>query len=208
MIYLIITTSIYNKYGLQENREENRKKRYIEAITESLKHFPVRTIIVENNGKRETFLDTFVSNKVSVLYTNNNIHDFKNKGINEMLDIKEVIRYYDIDDNDIIIKLTGRYKVISPLFLNKIIEDEQNYDAFVKFFGVSTLKYEKYDCILGYYAMRAKYLKLFNYLSIANYQSAEIAFAKYIRLCGCRLKEIEKLDLECLFSDNLKLLIV
>lgn len=207
MIYLIITTSIYNKYG-QENREENRENRenrYIEAITESLKHIPVRTIIVENNGKRETFLDTFVSDTVSVLYTNNNIHDFKNKGINEMLDIKEVIRYYDICDDDIIIKLTGRYKVISPLFLNEI---DENYDAFVKFFGVSSLKYEKYDCILGCYAMRTKYLKLFNYLSIANYQSAEVAFAKYTKLCGCRLKEIEKLDLECLFSDNLKKLIV
>ena len=56
--------------------------------------------------------------------------------------------------------------------------------------------------------MRTKYLKLFNYLSIANYQSAEVAFAKYTKLCGCRLKEIEKLDLECLFSDNLKKLTV
>jgi len=198
---LIKTTSIYNKYGHQENRD----KRYIEAISESLKQFPVRTIIVENNGKRETLLDQFISDRVSVLYTNNNIHDFKNKGVNEMLDIKEVIRYYDINDEDIIIKLTGRYRVISPLFLNEI---DENYDAFVKFFGVCSLKYEKYDCVLGCYAMRAKYLKLFNYLSIENYQSAEIAFAKYVKLCGCRLKEIEKLDVECLFSDSLKKLIV
>ena len=204
MIYLIITTSIYNKHGDQQNRE-NRENRYIEAISESLKHIPVRTIIVENNGKRETFLDRFMSDTVSVFYTNNNIHNFKSKGVNEMLDIKEVIQYYDINDEDIIIKLTGRYKVISPLLLNEI---DENYDAFVKFFGVSSLKYEKYDCVLGCYAMRAKYLKLFNYLSIENYQSAEIAFAKYVKLCGCRLKEIEKLDVECLFSDSLNKLIV
>ena len=204
MIYLIITTSIYNKHGDQQNRE-NRENRYIEAISESLKHIPVRTIIVENNGKRETFLDRFMSDTVSVFYTNNNIHNFKNKGVNEMLDIKEVIEYYDINDEDIIIKLTGRYKVISPLLLNEI---DENYDAFVKFFGVRSLKYEKYDCVLGCYAMRAKYLKLFNYLSIENYQSAEIAFAKYVKLCGCRLKEIEKLDVECLFSDSLNKLIV
>lgn len=202
MIYLIITTSIYNKHD-QDNRE-NRENRYIEAISESLKHIPVRTIIVENNGKRGTFLDRFMSDRVSVFYTNNNIHNFKNKGVNEMLDIKEVIQYYDINDEDIIIKLTGRYKVISPLLLNEI---DENYDAFVKFFGVSSLKYEKYDCVLGCYAMRAKYLKLFNYLSM-NYQSAEIAFAKYVKLCGCRLKEIEKLDVECLFSDSLNKLIV
>ena len=204
MIYLIITTSIYNKHGDQQNRE-NRENRYIEAISESLKHIPVRTIIVENNGKRETFLDRFMSDTVSVFYTNNNIHNFKNKGVNEMLDIKEVIEYYDINDEDIIIKLTGRYKVISPLLLNEI---DENYDAFVKFFGVRSLKYEKYDCVLGCYAMRAKYLKLFNYLSIENYQSAEIAFAKYVKLCGCRFKEIEKLDIECLFSDSLNKLIV
>ena len=71
MIYLIITTSIYNKHGDQQNRE-NRENRYIEAISESLKHIPVRTIIVENNGKRETFLDRFMSDTVSVFYTNNN----------------------------------------------------------------------------------------------------------------------------------------
>jgi len=34
----------------------------------------------------------------------------------------------------------------------------------------------------------------YNHLSIDNYKSAEIAFAKYVRFCGERLKEIENLD--------------
>ena len=52
-----------------------------------------------------------------------------------------------IKDNDIVIKLTGRYLLTSPLFLNEIIEKETKYDAFIKFYGSCSLKYEIYDCI-------------------------------------------------------------
>ena len=33
----------------------------------------------------------------------------------------------------------------SPLFFNEIIEKENKYDAFVKFYGSCSLKYELYD---------------------------------------------------------------
>ena len=56
--------------------------------------------------------------------------------------------------------------------------------------------------------MRAKYIKLFNHLTIENYKSAEIAFAKYARFCGARLKETEMLDVECSFAEDLRILIV
>ena len=52
-----------------------------------------------------------------------------------------------LKDNDIVIKLTGRYLLTSPLFLNEIIEKETKYDAFIKFYGSCSLKYEIYDCI-------------------------------------------------------------
>jgi hypothetical protein len=208
MIYLIITTSINNRFGTLNNEE--RKQRYIYAITESLKHVPIeiKPIIVENNGKRETYLDNFYhfGNRVEVLYTENNQQQFKSKGANELIDIKQVIKHYNIKDEDIIIKLTGRYRVTSPLFFNQILETQNNYDAYVKFFGTCSLKFEQYDCILGCYSIRAIFLKLFSEYSIDNYKSAEIAFARYIRFCGARLKEIEQLDVECSFSEDLRIL--
>ena len=202
MIYLIITTSIYNRYGTQDGRRE----RYLYAISETLKLLPfqITPIIVENNGKRETYLDDFYNIK-NVVYTTNNI--FKSKGVNELLDIKEVIEKYGMKDDDII-KLTGRYRILSPQFFNDVIENENNYDAFVKFYGTCSLQFEEYDCILGCYAIRARFLKLWNHLSIDNYKSAEVAFARYVRFCGARLKEIQQLDVECSFSEDSRLLIV
>lgn len=210
MIYLIITTSINNRHGSQNTNE--RKERYLYAIKETLKQLPhkITPIIVENNGKRETYLDNFYHgvNRVQVLYTENNKLPFKSKGANELLDIKEVINKCNIKDDDLVIKLTGRYRALSPKFFEDIITNEHEYDAFVKFFGTCSLKFERYDCILGYYAMRANYIKLFNHYSINNYQSAEIAFARYVRLSISRLKEVETLDIECCFAEDNRILIV
>ena len=134
MIYLIITTSINNRYGAKDQTE--RQERYLYAINETLKVLPyeIKPIIVENNGKRETYLDNFYHNQehLKVFYTENNKQQFKSKGANELLDIKEVIKKYNIQDDDIIIKLTGRYRVLSPKFFEYIIENTNNYkiDAF------------------------------------------------------------------------------
>jgi hypothetical protein len=211
MIYLIITTSINNRFGGKDMDE--RQKRYLYSISETLKVLPheIKPIIVENNGKRDTYLDNFYHHHrqhVKVFYTDNNILQFKSKGINEFMDIKYVIEKYGIEDDDIIIKLTGRYRVISPNFFKDILKNENNYDAFIKFFGTCSLKFEEYDCILGCYAMKAKFIKLFNHFTIDNYKSAEIALAKYARFCGARLKEIENLDVECCFAEDGRMLVV
>ena len=208
MIYLIITTSINNRYGTQNANE--RKERYLYAINETLKVLPheITPIIVENNGKRETYLDNFYNGvePIKVLYTDNNKQQFKSKGVNELLDIKDVISHYKIKDDDMIIKLTGRYRALSPKFFKDVIENENAYDAFVKFFEVESLKFGVYDCILGCYAMRAKYIKLFNHYSLDNYISAEVGFARYTRFSGARLKEIDTLDIECCFAKDLRIL--
>jgi hypothetical protein len=125
-----------------------------------------------------------------------------------MLDIKEVIRRQGIQSDDILIKLTGRYRITSPLFFQEIIEEESKYDAFVKFFGTCSLQWEQYDCILGCYAIRTQYLQLFQPITIENSASAEIAFARYVRLCGARLKEVSQLDLECKFAEDNRILVV
>lgn len=205
MIYIIITTSINNKEGVQN--KIHRQKRYIGSINHLLKlidnDLNIKPIIVENNGVRQTFLDDL---KCDVCYTNNNIIDYTHKGENELLDIKEVINQYNIKDDDIIIKLTGRYRLLNLDFIN-LVKNTINYDAFVKFFNVCTRKYVFNDCVLGLFAIRCKYLKEFKY---SLFKSPECEFADYIRenINETKIIEVKQLYLECCFADNLRILIV
>ena len=206
MIYIIITTSINNKVGVQNNI--HRQNRYIECINHLLElinnNVNIKPIIVENNGLRQTFLDDF---KCDVCYTHNNIINYCHKGENELLDIKEVINQYNIKDDDIIIKLTGRYKLLNLNFINFVENTINNYDAFVKFFNVCTLEYMFDDCVLGLFAIKCKYLKEFKYSFL---RSAECEFADYIRknINKNKLIEVKQLYLECCFADDLKIVIV
>jgi hypothetical protein len=206
MIYIIITTSIINKEGVKN--EDHRKNRYTECIQQLLglvENDPlIKPIIVENNGQRQTFLDDF---KCDVFYTDNNKKDFKHKGGNELLDIKDVINNYNIQDDDVIIKLTGRYKLLTMNFLESVKIRNDNIDAFIKFFNVCTKEYMFDDCVLGLFAIRCKYLKNFTYHFL---RSPECEFADYVRkvVNNKNLIEIEQLDLECCFADDLRILIV
>jgi hypothetical protein len=131
MIYLIITTSIHNKSGIKNSIK--RRDDYLSAIAETLTHLPntIVPVIVENNGQRETYLDNFMHNgkAVPVIYTDNNRFEYKSKGINEALDIKEVIKQMGIGSHDMIIKLTGRYRVFSSVFFDDIIENMKSFIA-------------------------------------------------------------------------------
>jgi hypothetical protein len=210
MIYLIITTSINNKIGIiTELTKINRNNRYIECINQLLELIKLDTdikpIIVENNGLRNTYLNNF---NCDIVYTNNNFYDFNHKGYNELLDIKEVINKYNIKDDDIIIKITGRYKLLNMNFIN--IVKNNNKDAYIKFFNVCTNQFMYNDSVLGLYAIKCKYLKLFNYNELNN-KSPEVEFAEYVRsnIDKNNLMEIENLNLEyCLYNDESNILIV
>lgn len=153
---------------------------------------------------RQTYLDDL---KCDVCYTHNNIINYNHKGENELLDIKEVINKYNIKDDDIIIKLTGRYKLLNLNFIHLVKNTINDYDAFVKFFNVSTLQYMFDDCVLGLFAIKCKYLKEFKYSFL---RSAECEFADYIRknINKKKLIEVEQLYLECCFAGDLSILIV
>ena len=202
MIYLILTTSIHNRFGIINAAK--RKERYLSAIKDTLSLLPtcITPIIVENNGERETYLDYFLHDgkPVRVVYTSNNELPFKNKATNEMTDIKDVIHICGIQGNDMIIKLTGRYRMISSDFFTDVIQHEK-IDAFVKFYNVVTMKYEYDDCVLGCFAMRALHIQMYPHRLTDVQPSAEIAFAKYVRRCGA-LKEIEYLGIECEFAND------
>ena len=202
MFYIIITTSILNKRGIIN--ETHRKNRYIECIQQLLKLIEndtsIKVIVVENNGKRQTYFDDL---NCDVFYTNNNNFNLQHKGVNELLDIKEVINAYNIEDDDTIIKLTGRYKLLNSNFINLIKMNQ--YDAYVKFFNVCTKQFMYDDCVLGLFGIKSKYIKNFNYTCD---KSPECEFANHIRNNVTKLIEIENLNLECCFADDLRKLVV
>ena len=204
MIYLIVTTCIVNKSGIKDST--HRQQRYIECINATLELLKndcdVKVVIVENNGSRKTYFDDL---QCDVMYTNNNTFNFRHKGVNELLDIKEVINKYKINDDDYVVKLTGRYKMLNLDFINLIKNNIQTYDAFVKFFNVCTLQYVYNDCALGLLGIKCKYLKTFEYACV---KSPECEFAEYVRTNVPNTMEVQHLNLECCFADDLRILIV
>jgi len=130
---------------------------------------------------------------------------YLHKGMNELLDIKDVIKHYNIKDDDIVIKLTGRYTLLNLEFIHLVKKYSNMYDAFVKFFNVFTLQYLIDDCVLGMFAIKCKHLTNFNYNFV---KSPECEFADYVRNNIFNIMEIERLNIECCFADDLRLLIV
>lgn len=199
MIYLILTTSLLNQYGSSVHRETQ----YQTAISETLSHLPesIQPIIVENNGMRTTFLEQFIhsARPVPVLYTDHNERK-ASKGVKELLDIQSVIRNYGIQNNDMVIKVTGRYRVTSPLFFHEVMQSP--HDAFIKFYGVSTQRFDPNESVLGLYAMRAYLLLLWHSGSIDLFSSAEVAFARYATRSCSLIKEMQHLGMTCVFAEN------
>tara|TARA_Y100000389_G_scaffold203694_1_gene253073 strand:- start:4299 stop:4943 length:645 start_codon:yes stop_codon:yes gene_type:complete len=182
MIYLIFTACIDSDNDREGNC--NRKDRYLVSIKSCLDilskyKYDIKPIIVDNNGLRKTYLDDL---GCDVFYTNNNkVENVAHKGVKELLDIKDVIKHYNIKLDDTIIKLTGRYKIYENYFLDLVTKNHNNYEGFVKFFNVCTKRYHKNhdDCILGLFALKCKHILDFNYKKTRR--SPEQQFAIYVR---------------------------
>jgi len=118
------------------------------------------------------------------------------------LDIQVVIRQQGIQPMDIVIKLTGRYRVTSSSFFDLVKKEEDVYDSFLKFHDVVRDRTDADQAVLGFYAIRSMYLSYWSPKSIDIYPSAEVAFARYNRRSVPRLKELSTLGLTCVFSDD------
>jgi hypothetical protein len=205
MIYLIITSSIIDKNQHTRKDDEFRKNTYLNSIKQTLSLLPksITPILVENNGKRETYLDNV---GVPIFYTDNNNNPlYYHKALNEMADIHTVIEKYNIKDEDMIIKITGRYYPYHSYFFDLICNEKFNYDVFIKFFNVATMEFESNDCVMGLFAMRCKYLKSFHFLQELNEKnpSAEVQFCKYIKSLDCKVYNVDYLYATFCFADDL-----
>lgn len=162
-IYFLVSTSIFTENDIYQYNL--RKEYYINGINK-LKHVikiknieDYKIIIIENNGLRSTYLDSL---ECEVYYTNNNFLQNQNKGYKELEDILNCIYHYNINDNDFIVKMTGRYVLDDNSEFMNIIKNinDVKYDCVIKYgsFG-NPLNYKCNDCITGLIGMRCMYIK-------------------------------------------------
>lgn len=159
--YFILTASLI-KNGKEQKREEQYRRGFA-ALKASLQAFPklqAKSIIVENNGKRQTFLDELGAD--AVIYTDSNLSGEPNKGIKELKDIQAVIQQQGIQPDDFIVKLTGRYSIQDGSeFIKAVAERADTTDAIVRYgsFTNETAPVTKVaDVITGLIGIRAKYI--------------------------------------------------
>jgi len=202
-VYLIITCCIDNKIGYIH--PDRRKQEYFLGISNCLnlvRDKNIIPIIVENSKEGSSYLDIFNCDKV---YTNDNefIHReeyIEHKGSNELRDIKKVIEKYEINDDDMIIKFTGRYMLFQDDFF-KCVLDNTDKECFQRTFNVCNYNQDVIDIVMGLFAIKAKYLKQFEYNS--STKGCEEEFKTFIidNIKKDDIMEIEKLYLRVILGD-------
>ena len=164
MIYVLITTSLIDK------NFNNRKQQYLLGISNTIMYFrevfkknkiDYKFIIIENNNKIDSFLNDFKQYS-DIFYTNNNnLINNPNKGIKEIIDIHDCIKHYNINDEDFIIKVTGRYILQENSEFIKIFNNyNENIHCIVRygsFFNKDD--YNINDCVTGLIGLKCKYVK-------------------------------------------------
>jgi len=142
------TVHIITTAALIDKKYEERKQEYIHSLT-ILKGWGYEPFVVESCSNGPTFLNDYSNH---VLYSGTNNRLLRNKGVNELLALRAAFKKFPFDDDDIIIKLTGRYYFSDQSFL-QYVQQNSTLDAFVKYDS-------QLDMIFtGCFALRARYFK-------------------------------------------------
>lgn len=158
MIYFCVTTSLFNNCNIRTQKYINGILT-LKKIIKNLNIENYKIIIIENNGLRETFLNTL---DCEVFYTNNNFLNINNNGYKELQDILDCIQQYNIKDEDFIVKMTGRYILNdNSEFMNTLTNlHNTKYECVIKYGSfLSPVDYKMDDCITGLIGMSAIYIK-------------------------------------------------
>lgn len=134
--------------ALLEKDYEKRKIEYIKSfnILAGMGYQPYVVEAITQNGP--TFFDDLADN---VFYSKVNDSSVRNKGVNEARSMLAACKHFNFEENDIILKMTGRYRFNSDNFI-KLIEANCDVDAFI-------LEKSPLDVFTGCFAMRYKYFK-------------------------------------------------
>ena len=130
---------------------EARKQEYISSL-ERLKEYGYQPYVFEAcHPASPSFLEKHTPH---VFYSNVNDIKLGNKGVNEAASLIEGFKQTQFGDNDMIVKLTGRYLFDSRDFL-QLVEDHPEIDVFVR---CDPLGFPE-KVFTGCFAMRYKFFK-------------------------------------------------
>ena len=162
MIYFLVTTCLSNS-TLTKMGQYNKAINKLLKLTKNIPN--TKCIIIENNGKRKTFLNEY---DCDIFYTKNNNIKHRNIGLKELKDIFDCIEAYQINEEDFVVKITGRYlldsnsKFIKQLYNLKDIDCIIQYGSLPKINGRYIFKKSNKindGCFTGLIGMRCKYIK-------------------------------------------------
>jgi hypothetical protein len=166
--------------ALLDNEFELRKGHYIKSLDILKKYGYANPYIVDSiKPKGPTFLDDYSAN---VLYSHVNDATLLNKGVNEAASLIAALNHFNFNEEDLIVKMTGRYYFASRNFLTAV-EQNPEVDAFVHLEKNGNVRT---SCI----ALRGKYFKEFlQGLTLATMEKElvciETAMSNYlIRACA------------------------
>jgi hypothetical protein len=169
--------------ALIPRRYEQRKNQYIRALRRIVE-FGYHPYIVESCVQGPTFLDDWSKD---TLYSQTNDVSLKNKGVNEFKSLLYAFNDWNFDDDDIIVKLTGRYFFQADAFIRSL-ENMDNIDCAAKFV---TVPVTGVDAVLtGCFAMRFGLFK--EMLEFFDYDELERAMICVEHVVGPYLNNLSK----------------
>lgn len=116
---------VYTAAIIEHTLYKSRQQEYIASLKSLLKYGYEPYVIESCSLKGPTFFEAFTPH---VFYWNDNDPSLINKGINELNSLIAGCLYYAFDDDDMIIKLTGRYHLDTRKFLN-LVEENPDIDV-------------------------------------------------------------------------------
>lgn len=185
MIKILFTSSLIS------SDYELRKTQYINSYNNLLKYAsPDQINILECFSDS---IDFFMNLKSKTYISKNKKNNLKNKGAKECICLKEFFENTNSDENDLYIKITGRYSLDSDWFFEQI-----NNNLEFDFYG--KLMDNNQQIFTGLFAIKSKLFKDFlNWLDIDKMEINMINFEKllknYIDSSNSKSLYLEKLDL-------------
>jgi hypothetical protein len=116
---------VYTAALIEHSLYQSRLQEYIASLKTLLKYGYEPYVIESCSLKGPTFFEAFTP---FVFYWNSNEPDLINKGVNELNSLIAGCLYYAFDDDDMIIKLTGRYHMDTRKFLD-LVEENPDIDV-------------------------------------------------------------------------------
>lgn len=132
-----------------EDQATLRKEEYLTSYF-ALKDYGFEPWIIEATNVNFSFFDDLSDR---VFYPQKNNLSLKNLGVNEIESIRAVLAKLPFDDEDIVIKLTGRYFLYDQFFI-ELIQNNFKYDVFAKqiedqvFTGCIAMKWKYFKKII------------------------------------------------------------